>query len=335
MVHPIQLMPGRSTVKPFVAAVTAAATFGCGEDTVLVPSTHFGQSGRIQVEVTSLLPGEGRNGELTEILIWASNGPWLLTERVSYQGNIGGETLRASRLNPGELAREYASLIQQLNETQGLRLLGGAVPRDLEPECGGELPPSRVAFEIHDDARGEVARWVRCAEGTLFTFAPWSAAPDAGASRVVTAGQLTRFFTLGETSSSTYSGTVPYAAISQGDNSPAREQAPRAFVSSDGGEVPEDFVAFWADHAGQAAPLPRVDWSSEMVLLVAVGLRREAGDVVRVRRVLPLGVANGTRVGRAFGEGARRLLLAGGREHLSLPDRRGAHGGHPSAHRVH
>ncbi len=55
-------------------------------------------------------------------------------------------------------------------------------------------------------------------------------------------------------------------------------------------------MAFWEAHAGPVATLPRVDWGSELVLLVAVGLRREAGDVVRVRRILPLGQGNGTRV---------------------------------------
>ncbi len=277
------------------AVLVAVVVGGCGADGVLDPTGHFGQNGRIQVEVTSLLPGDAQTGRLDEILIWASNGPWLLTERVSYEGNLGGEALRASRLNPGDLAREYASLVQQLNQTQGLRLFGGAVPQDLEPQCGGTLPSTRVVFIIEDDVRGEVARWARCAEGTLFSFEPGSAAPDAGAARVITAGQLTRFFTLGEASASSYGGTIPFAALEQGEDSPAREEVSRAFVSSDG-EVPDDFILFWREHAGPVASLPRVDWASEMVLLIAVGLRRERGNVVRTRRVLPLGAATGTRV---------------------------------------
>ena len=301
MVHPQQVTLTRDLVKVrrvtlVVSALLAiTAVPACDGDTILIPAAPFGQLGEVQVEVRSVLPGEARNGHLTEILIWASNGPWLLTERVSYEGNLGAETLRSSKLNPGELAQEYGSLIQQLSETQGLRLFGGAVPQELDPECGGSLPATQVVFTIRDDRRDEVATWTRCAEGTLFTFEPGSAAPDPGASRVVTAGQLARFFTLGESSASTYSGTIPFAALQQGDDSGAREEAPRAFASGDG-EVPEDFARFWEDHAGPTASLPRVDWGSELVLLVAVGLRREAGDVVRVRRILPLGQANGTRV---------------------------------------
>ena len=301
MFHPVELTPFQGLVKAKRATLAAGALLvtvvllGCEGGTILLPAPPFGQLGQIQVEVRSLLPGEARDGYLDEILIWASNGPWLLTERVSYEGNLGAEAMRASKLNPGELAREYRSLIQQLTQTQGLRLFGEAVPHELEPECGDPLPSTRVVFTIRDDLRDEVASWTRCAEGTLFTFEPGSAAPDAGASRVITAGQLTRFFTLGEASASTYSGTVPFAALEQGDDSPARAGAPRAFVSEDD-VAPADFVQFWADHAGPAAPLPRVDWDVEVVLLIAVGLRREAGDVVRVRRVLPLGAANGTRV---------------------------------------
>ncbi len=301
MLHSVEVTSSSSLVKARSVSIAAAALLlagalaGCEGSTILVPPPLIGQVGEIQVEVRSLLPGEAKNGHLDEILIWASNGPWLLTERVSYEGNLGAEMLRASRLNPGELAEEYASLIQQLNETQGLRLFHGEAPQDLEPECGGSLPSTRVVFTIRDDLRGEVASWTRCAEGTLFTFEPGSAAPDAGASRVVTAGQLARFFTLGEASTSTYAGTIPFAALQQGDNSMARAEAPEAFVSGDG-DVPLDFVQFWSDHEGPMAPLPRVDWASEFVILVAVGSRTEAGHVVRARRVLPLGQANGTRV---------------------------------------
>ncbi len=289
---------GRVKAGCVVAGAAAMAVGGlsaCEGTTVLLPPPHFGQDGQIQVEVSSLLPGEAKNGQLDEILIWASNGPWLLTERVSYEGNLGAETMTSSRLNPGELAQEYASLVQQLNETQGLRLFDGEVSQGLEPECGAALPPTRVVFTIRDDVREEVATWNRCAAGTLFTFEPGGAGPDAGATRVITAGQLTRFFTLGESSISTYSGTIPFAVLDQGPDSPARAAVSRAFASSTSA-APGDFVQFWGNHAGPTEPLPEVDWESEVVLLIAVGVRREAGDVVRLRRVLPLGPANGTRV---------------------------------------
>lgn len=282
---------------------------GCEDDGVEPVELAFGQVGEIRVEVRSLL---GDRGELNEILIWLSNGPWLLTERVGYRGNGGAENFRSSQLNPGDLAREYASLIRQLNQTRGLALFGEEVPRGLDPECateedlenpsrpGDDLPDTRVVVTIRDTQRNETARWVRCAEGTLLgtgnTIVPSEAAPlGTGAERVVTAAQLTRFFTLEDNAPSTYKGTVPFAAISQGQDSPARPQGPEAFVSNTG-QPPSDFVAFWRDHAGPGAPLPPVDWSSELVLLAAVGERSEAGDLVRVKRVEGLGPQVGTRV---------------------------------------
>jgi len=300
VVHPVVVTYRGRRVKLargwIVGALTnLAVVSGCGGDPVSTPPSLFGATGQIQVEVTSLLPGNAMNGRLNEILIWASNGPWLLSERVIYKGNLGGETLRASHLNPGELAREYASFIQQLNETRGLRLLGGEVPQSLEPECGDSLSSTEVIFTIRDDARSEIAQWTRCAEGTLFSFEPGSAGPDAGASRVITAGQLARFFTMGESSVSSYIGTVPFAVLAQGTDSPAKEEVPTAFVSSDG-QAPADFVMFWQAHEDVGAALPGVEWASELVLLIAVGLRPEAGIAVRTRRVLPLGQGYGTRI---------------------------------------
>ena len=294
--HGVKRDRGRSGRRRWLPVLMLAAWAGaCADTPASMPPGHFGLTGEIRVDVRSQLPGAAGDGELHEILIWASNGPWLLTERVFYQGNLGAEASRSGRLNPGELAREYRSLIQQLNETRGLRLFGRDVPQDLEPDCTGALGSTQVAFTIHDTARGEIASWTRCAEGTLFTFAPGSARPDPGAARVVTAGQLTRFFTLGEAARSTYMGTIPFASLASGADSPARALAPRAFVS-DGGTPPDSFIDFWAEHAGPGVSLPQVDWDRELVLLVAVGLRREAGRLVGVRRVLPLGPAHGTRV---------------------------------------
>lgn len=305
MVHPQEVTGPHDGVKrdrvhpagcrALLFLVLAAGVGACADTPASIPPGHFGLTGEIRVNVRSPLPGAAGEGELHEILIWASNGPWLLTERVFYQGNLGAEASRSGKLNPGELAREYRSLIQQLNETRGLRLFGRDVPQDLEPECAGALGSTQIAFTIHDTVRDETASWTRCADGTLFTFAPGSARPDPGAARVVTAGQLTRFFTIGEAARSTYMGTIPFASLAAGADSPARALAPRAFVSG-GGTPPESFIGFWAEHAGPGIALPQVDWNRELVLLVAVGLRREAGSLVGVRRVLPLGPAYGTRV---------------------------------------
>lgn len=292
----------RGRIPGFMSLVLVVSLTACDGTTTVNPNASFGQTGRIQVEVRSLLPAA--DGQLDEILIWASNGPWLLTERVSYKGSGGAETIRSSRLNPGELSREYASLVRQLNEAPGLSLFDGTVPQELEPECGVDLPSTEVILTIEDDPRDEVAVWTRCAVGTLLppttalprnTIEPGTAAPDAGAARVITAAQLTRSFTLGEAFTSTYGGTYPFSVLEQGEDSPARREAPQAFVSSNQ-TPPAAFVSFWEEHAGPEVPLPNVAWDSELVLLAVVGRRNEAGEEVRVRRVLPLGPVSGTRI---------------------------------------
>ena len=107
MSHPVELTPFQGLVKAKRAALAGGTLLvtgvlsGCEGGTILLPAPPFGQLGQIQVEVRSLLPGEVKDGYLDEILIWASNGPWLLTERVSYEGNLGAEAMRASKLNLG------------------------------------------------------------------------------------------------------------------------------------------------------------------------------------------------------------------------------------------
>jgi hypothetical protein len=252
----------------------------------------FGEVGYIQVDVVSRLDDD--RGALAETLRWQSDGTWALAERVSYRGVPGSQTIRSSRLNPGELVREYASLIRQLNETPGLRLFGGAVSQALLPTCDpliGELP-TRVAITISDEIRDEVSRWVRCAEGSLLhpenAIAPGEAGPDAEAARVITAAQLTRFFTIGEAAESTYTSTIPYGTLDRGEHSAALPTGPRTFGSTTGIE-PAEFSLFWEAHAGPGTPTPFVDWATELVLLAAVGERQEAGDLVLVRRVLGIG----------------------------------------------
>jgi hypothetical protein len=261
---------------------------GCDGDSVALPDPRFGQIGQLQVQVQS--PVADGVGMLEETLVWRSDGPWVLAERISYGQGIGGETVRRPVLNPGDLATEYRSLVQQVNESPGLRLFAGDVPQGLEPEC--ESSQSRVVLTIRDDFRDEDARWSRCADGGFFTATPGGAGPDPGASRVVTTAQLARFFTLGETAISSYLGTVPFRTLDRGGDSPARPVGPRSFRSGDG-ETPGDWEHFWASHGGGGSP-PPVDWNHEMVILAAVGRQSEAGDSVQVRRILP--IDEGTRV---------------------------------------
>jgi hypothetical protein len=272
-----------------VAVLLAGALSGCDNDVTNPVDPRFGQVGEILIEIRS--PVLGGLGVLEESLLWRSEGPWVLVERFGFDGRPGDETVRRPALNPGDLVNEYASLIRQLNETTGLRLFVDQVSQDLQPTCAGLR--SRVTVTIRDTFRGEQARWVRCADGTLFTITPGSAGPDEGASRVVTAAQLTRSFTVGDNAFSTYLGSVPFYTLDRGEDSPARPTEPRAFRSPDG-NAPEGWSQFWAAHAGAGTPEPGVDWNTQMVLLAAVGRRLEAGDSVKVLRILP--IDQGTRI---------------------------------------
>lgn len=272
-----------------LAVLVLPGAAGCGSDPVELPEPRFAQVGEVQVEVLSRMPGE--DGLLEEAFLWRAEGPWVLVERVNYAGRPGAQTVRRPTLNPGELAPEYTSLVRQLNDTPGLRLFDPEVPRDLVPTCAPAR--SRIVVTLRDTFRDEEARWVRCVDGNFFTASSGTAGPDAGAARVVTAAQLARFFTVGEGASSTYAGSRPFYTLDRGEDSPARASEPAVF-RSDTGEAPEAWEAFWASHAAPDALVPIVDWDRDMVLLAAVGRRPEAGEAVRIQRVLP--IDQGTRI---------------------------------------
>lgn len=275
--------------RPLLAVLALLLLTGCDGETTSPNDLRFGQVGQVQVRVTSpVLSGQGI---LEETLSWRSDGPWALAERISYQEMLGSETVRRPDLNPGDLTAEYGSLIQQLSETPGLRLFGPETPQELEPTCLPER--SRVEVLIRDRPRSEEARWTRCAEGTLFTITPGSAGPDPAASRVITAAQLTRFFTLGDGAVSSYFGSVPFRSLGRGADSGARLEGPVAFLS-DSGAPPADWDEFWERHSGSSAPAPEVDWTREMVVVASAGRREEAGDSLQVTRILP--IDQGTRV---------------------------------------
>jgi hypothetical protein len=226
-------------------------------------------------------------GFLSESLIWRSNGPWVLAEGVSYRGLHGSESVRRSRLNPGELAIEYESFNLQLHESAELALFDGEVSQ-FEPVCSptGVLS-SQVTITIYDAPRDRTERWVRCARGTLFTLLPNVAGPDVEAARVVNAVRLVRSFTLGDDPVPVFDGTVPYGTLAQGERSRTLPEEPIAFISSTG-SVPPAFLEFWAAHAEPGDFLPSIDWANEIVFFAAVGERDEAGGSVQVQRVLTL-----------------------------------------------
>lgn len=305
MAHTTEVPPVPVPVKArrvvgFVSAMVLAWLLpACDGPDPIGPVGGFGEVGEVQVEVRSPLgqplggPQLGLfQGTLTETLRWRSNGGWTLAERVSYLGILGSETVRRSRLNPGELTDEYRILVFQLTEAAGTRLLG-TVSQDILPACGGFFLPqltTQVTVTIQDTERNETARWVRCTRGIFVLSAlspdlnPATSGPDAEAERVVTAAQLARFFTIGSSTTSTYAGTVPFGTLDRGEYSPALPTVSRIFTSSDGGP-PQEFRAFWALHAGPTAELPEVNWFSQSVLLGAIGARQEAGDSVQVRGV--------------------------------------------------
>ena len=257
----------------------------CGDETTVLPSPRFAQIGELRADVeVPLAAGEGR---LEGTLVWQSDGRWVLVERMYYRDQLGEEVVRRSRRNPGELSGEYTSLITQLNETPGLRLTG-------EVEQGGPATcapnQARVTFTMVDAFRGQVARWTRCARGNLFSVTPGSGGSDLSTPRVVTAVQLTRSFTIGDAERSIFEGSLPFATVDRGADSPAREVRSRAFLSSDG-SPPSAWVDFWNRHAEPGASSPTVDWTREMVLLATPGRRMEAGHAVGIRRILPVGVA--------------------------------------------
>ncbi|TVR63406.1 MAG: hypothetical protein EA422_09420 [Gemmatimonadales bacterium] len=281
------LGPWRTAV--VVMAGTVLGLTGCDGNSTAPDDLRFGQVGQIQVRVTS--PVLGGVGGLEETLVWRSDGPWVLAERLGYGDELGSETVRRPDLNPGDLAAEYGSLVQQLTETPGLRLFGPETPQDLVPTCLPER--TRIEVVIRDGPRNEEARWVRCADGTLFTATPGSAGPDPGASRVVTAAQLARSFTLGDAGRSSYFGSIPFRSVGRGGDSPARLEVPEAFLG-EGPDAPTDWLAFWERHGGSGPPPPEVDWEREMVLVATAGRRTEAGDSLQITRILPIG--EGTRV---------------------------------------
>jgi hypothetical protein len=265
--------------------VTASVLTGCDGNGGGVEPGPFGTTGEIRVDVQ--LPTPGGSGRVEATLLWLSDGRWALAERIFHDGLMGDEVVRRSRGNPGDLSAEYRALIGQLNENPALRLFG-VVPPDLIPECAPPLAQVRVS--ILDTERNSLATWSRCADGGLWTLSAPSAGPDAVAARVITAAQLVRGFTVGDQGRSAFEGSLAFATLARGDQSPARPVSPQVFVSASDAP-PLAFIQFWERHAGVGTPLPPVDWAREMVLLAAAGERTEAGRELRVRRILPVGTA--------------------------------------------
>ncbi len=282
----------RAGVAGALAALVAA---GCGDDNGTQPSNlRFGQVGEIRVSVVT--PLQLGAGELQQVLTWRSDGAWQLYESISYRGLLGDENTIRNPGSPNAFAAAYASLITQVNETQGLKLFIETLSQEVDPDCGNER--SRISFQIRDDVRDEEARWTRCTTGTLGSLDPRGSGPDLDASRVVVSSQLAREFTQGESFRSAYDLSVPFGTLDRGEDSGATINVPMAFVQEGvvtaDDTAPAGWASFWRTHTRSEGPPPPVDWSREMVVIAGVGVRPEAGDSVEVRRILP--VLNGTLV---------------------------------------
>jgi len=271
-----------------VAALVSLSTQACGDDNGTPPpdTVRFGQLGEVEVGVVAIL-GEGV-GELQQILTWGSSGSWVLREIISYRGLLGDETVTKNEGDPLAYASAYASLITQLNETEGVEIF--SISPELPEPC--EAGQTRVTVTIWDETRREEISWVRCASGTLATLQTSEAGPDLEAGRVIQAAILVRDYTQGEDFVSAYVGSVPFGTLDRGEDSGAGLQEPTKFLSFPEGnpDPPTGWRAFWAAHKGTpSSAIPDVYWEREMVLVAAVGVRTEAGDSVEVRRVLQTG----------------------------------------------
>lgn len=270
---------------------------GCDDGTGTPPidTIRFGQVGEIEVAVVApRVFGEGE-GELQQILTWGSSGAWVLREIISYRGLVGDENVQKNQGDPVAYASAYASLITSLHtEASGVKLLE-SVPPMQDLVCGPI--ETRITFAIWDDLRKEEKRWVRCARGTLGSVQTSDAGPDLEAVRVIQAAILVRDFTQGSDFASAYLGSVPFGTLDRNEESGAQLDTAMVFLSVPEGNPrpPTNWLAFWKAHNDTPPHLiPQVDWKTEMAIVAAVGLRREAGDSVEVRRILQTG--EGTQV---------------------------------------
>lgn len=270
------------------AALLGLALAACGGEGPVGPGTQrFGQVGRIRVEAAT--PLQLGAGELDQTLTWNSAGPWELTESISYRGLPGDDDSRESGRIPDVLAGSYATWIAQINDVPSLSLFIDA----LEPD--GQSPPvvcvdpqrfvfrTRLTVTIRDAARGEEMAWTRCVTGRLESLTTSGAGPDDAAARVAAAAILARDYALGDGFQSAYAGSVPFGTIDRGEDSGAQPSTSFVLTRQD------EWETFWDAHRGPEDVVPTVDFSEDMVIVAAVGLRREAGDSVEVRKVLPVG----------------------------------------------
>lgn len=260
-----------------ILAGVAVLVGGCDDTSPTTPGTsRFGQVGVVEMSLTAPLPLE--SGRVEQRITWTSNGDWTLREEIFYKDVPGDATVRELQGDRSVSAGVYAQWIAQVNEAPGVDLFDPEVDPGLDPDC--PLSRSRVTLQITDDTRNETISWVRCAPGSLGNLTPTGSGPDPAAARVVNATVLLRDFTVGPTFESVYRGSLPFATLIRGEDSPMVFAAPTVF------ETEAEYLDFW--EAVSTEEPPAVDFANETVILAAVGVRSEAGDSVEVRRVVPV-----------------------------------------------
>ncbi len=251
---------------------------------------RFGQSGQMVVEVVTprrFLPSPGM-GELRQTLTWRSTGAWQLAESIAYREVVGSESTTRSPGLPAAFAAAYATLITQIHGATGLDLFIEDLDPNLDPPCNTEEDQARVTLRIQDEIRGEERSWTRCAQGPLGSLNPAGSGPDLHASRVIQVSKFVHDRTLGDTATSVYSLSIPFATLDQGEKSGEPTLVPRVFFGGPGPrDAPADWADFWGWHAGGASA-PEVDWSADMVVVAADGARQEAGSILEIREILPI-----------------------------------------------
>ena len=241
-----------------------------------VGELRFGTIG--QADLWVVFPLALGRGERRQTLSWSSEGPWLLQEEISYGGRQGDVNTRRSELNPDLLAGRYQQWITQLHSRS-------VTPFELEdknPQCGDVS--TLLVLRVRDESRSEEREWSRCVEGSLGDLETRAAGPDAEAARVAQSAILLRDNAfVDEPFTSDYHGSVPFGTLERGDDTPAALEGPRVILNE------EAWHQFWSQHTGASETPPTVDFGQDIVLVAGVGVRREAGDSIEVRRVLATG----------------------------------------------
>jgi hypothetical protein len=269
------------------ALVGALLAAGC-DDGTRPGELPLGRTGEVRIIVRTpyIRPGTLEEiGALEQAVVWKSNGTWQLTERISYKGVLGDETVRRSTEDAGALAQRYANWIALVNAPGGPLQIVDFISPDVVPICGASQ--SRVSVEIADSRRSTSTRWSRCGDGTLGTLTAEGVGSDTtGAVRVIDAVRQLRHATLDLDREFlrkryAYEGSLPFRTIERGELTKAPLLVPRLI------EDQATYAAFWAQYM-TATPPPIVDFSTDVVLVAAVGARQEAGDSVEIRRVLQI-----------------------------------------------